>query len=257
MTIFEITIIILAGFCTGFINTLAGGGTVISLAALMATGMPLTLANGTHRIAAVFQTLTSSASFRQQKVLPIRKAVTLGIPVALGSILGARIAVDFDEALFREVVAGVMAILLVLLLLRPKEWLKGRAHLVKSKTTPIQYIVFFIIGVYGGFIHIGIGYFLLAGIVLGAGFDLLKGNAVKVFIVMLYLPFALGIFILHDMVDYRYGIILAIGQVVGAFIASRLASKMGTGFIRWFMVVFVAITILQLLSIIDLGKLFS
>ena len=98
----EIVALIVAGLMVGFINTLAGGGSIISLSVLMVLGLPANVANGTNRIAIAVQTLTASGSFRQQKVLDTRKGIILGIPAVLGSIVGALIAVDINEDFFER-----------------------------------------------------------------------------------------------------------------------------------------------------------
>jgi len=185
MTLFEVVILIVSGIFVGFINTLAGGGTAISLAVLVMLGLPVNIANGTHRIAALFQTNVSAATFNKQKVLDVKKGFILGIPVIIGSIIGAQFAVDINEEIFKKAVAFSLLIMLVFSIYKPDKWIHGRQKLTSKKLNWKQILVFFIIGIYGGFIHIGVGYFLLAGIILAGGFDLVKGNAIKVFIVLL------------------------------------------------------------------------
>ena len=108
-----VVILIVSGLFVGFINTLAGGGTVISIALLMALGLPPAVANGTNRIAVIFQNLTSTYQFNKQKLLPWRKATLLAIPTILGSVLGAYIAVDISEDFFRKALAVILFIFVV------------------------------------------------------------------------------------------------------------------------------------------------
>jgi uncharacterized membrane protein YfcA len=109
----EIIILIAAGFLLGFMNTLAGGGSIVSLSVLMMLGLPAPLANGTNRITIAVQTLVSSASFRQQKVLPLRKALYLSVPAILGSLIGSWIAVDINEEIFEKAIGVIMLFMLV------------------------------------------------------------------------------------------------------------------------------------------------
>lgn len=252
MTLFEISVLVISGIFVGFINTMAGGGTAISLAVLVMLGLPVNVANGTHRIAAVFQTLTSTATFYEQKVLNVRKGILLGIPVIFGSVAGAMIAVEVNEAFFRKAVAISILIMLIFMIVKPGKWVYGSRQADFNKVGLKQIIIFFIIGVYGGFIHIGVGYFLLAGIVMAASYDLVKANALKVFIVLLYLPFALFIFILNDKINYSYGLVHAVGNVIGAFIGARMAVKGGAKVVKWVMV---CITIFIVLYFFDLIKI--
>ncbi|MEA3504624.1 MAG: sulfite exporter TauE/SafE family protein, partial [Bacteroidota bacterium] len=233
MGIFEAVILILTGISVGFINTLAGGATIISLSVLMFMGLPLNVANGTHRIAAAFQTATSVATYKKKNILDWRKGLVLAIPTIVGSIIGARIAVDINEELFKKIVAVVMIVILLMILYKPQRWLQGNEKLLAKKIDWKQILLFFALGLYGGFIYVGIGYFLLAAIVLSVGHDVVKANAIKVFIVMLYVPFTLGVFIWGGVVNFEYGFVLAIGQIIGGYIGAKAAITKGTGFVRW------------------------
>jgi uncharacterized protein len=252
MTIIEILILVGSGFAVGFINTIAGGATVISLAALMVLGLPFTVANATHRVAALFQTAASTGSFLKQKALHPRTGLKLGIPVVLGSLPGAWIAVVIDDSSF-EIIAGVaLLLMLITMLLKPGIWMTGKLITPKMNPQWWHYLLLFGIGFYGGLIYIGIGYVLLAGLVLGAGFDLLRANALKAFIVMLYIPATLVLFILADLIHWQYALVISVGQAAGAVAATKASFKGGNGFIRWFMVVFILITLAELFHFTDL-----
>jgi len=255
MTLAEIIILIISGLMVGFINTLAGGGSIISLSILMFLGLPANVANGTNRIAIFIQNIAAVGSFRQQKVLDHRKGFWLAIPATLGSILGAWIAVDLNEQVIEKAIAIVMLVMLFVILYKPQRWLKGQPELQNKKVTFGQMFLFFAIGIYGGFLHMGVGYALLAGIVLGAGYDLVKANAIKVFIILIWSPVILLVFIIYGQVNYLYGLILSIGNVVGALIASRLAVKKGANFVRWVIVAVILLTIAQVFGIIDIQDL--
>ncbi len=247
--------LIFSGVFVGFINTLAGGGTIISIALLMVLGLPANVANGTNRIAVIFQNITSAGSFAQQKVLDFRKGSWLALPTIIGSVIGAQLAVDIQEELFRKAMAVIMLVMLFFIIYKPSVWLKGQDKLVLRKVSVWQYIIFFFIGLYGGFIQVGVGYFLLAGIVLGAGYDLVKANAIKVWIVLLYTPFALIVFVLNGQVNWKYGLIHAIGNVTGAYIASKWAVSWGTNFVRWVIVVVILIFSSDLLGLINIKEM--
>ena len=253
----EIAVLIIAGLMVGFINTLAGGGSIVSLSVLMLLGLPAPLANGTNRVAIAIQTLTATASFKQQKVLPVKKSIQLAVPAVIGSILGAWIAVDINEDILEKAIGVIMLIMLVFILYKPQKYIFGRAEIIEKPLNWKQAVIFFLIGLYGGFIHMGVGYFLLMGIVVGAGFDLVKANAVKVFIVLIYTPFTLLVFVFNDLVNWKYGLILAIGNVIGAFVASRLAVSKGVVFVKWVIVGVVILTAADMFGLYDIKALFS
>lgn len=256
MTTLEVLALIISGVFVGFINTLAGGGTIISLSLFMFMGLPADVANGTNRIAVILQNFTSTANFKKQKLLDSRKATVLMIPTVIGAMLGAQLSVSIDEETFRKALGLVMIMMVYFMVVKPDKWINGQKVLQEKKVTWQQMIIFFFIGIYGGFIQVGVGYFLLAGIVLGAGYELIRANAIKGFIVMFYTIFALIVFILNDKVHWQYGLIHSIGNVTGAFIASRYAFTWGAGFIRWFIIVLIIITSADLFGLVDLRSMF-
>jgi len=250
-----ITALVVTGLMVGFINTLAGGGTIISLSLLMFLGLPPAMANGTNRLAVLFQVFTSSASFRKQGVLDIRKGNILGIPTVIGSLLGAWLAVDINEKIWEKAVAIAMIGMLFFIFVKPAAWLHGNLAMQNKKLSWLQYLLFFLIGIYGGFIHVGVGYFILGAVVLGAGYDLLKANALKVYIVLLYVPFTLAVFMLIGNVNYKYGLIHAVGNVAGAWLASRFAVGWGVNFVKWVLVVVIVILVMQSFGWMDIRGL--
>ena len=239
------------GFIAGFINTLAGSGSLLTLPLLMFLGLPANVANGTNRIAILLQNIVGVTSFKQQRVLSFKEGLMIGIPAAVGSIIGAQIAINLNDEIMSRTIGGLLVFMLFIIILKPDRWIKEKAG-----GTPVvrwfQIIIFFVIGIYGGFIQAGVGFFLLAGLVLGMGHELVKANALKVFIVFLYTPFALAIFILNDQVDYKLGLILAIGNMLGAFVGARVAVKWGAKAVRYFLIIALAFASLKLLGVFDL-----
>ncbi len=245
MSVTEIVIIVLSGILVGFINTLSGGGSVISLSLLLILGLPANIANGTNRISIFFQTLSSVGSFTRQKMFDNLRPVWLGIPATIGSVLGAWMAVDVSARVIEIAMSVAMVIMLFFLFYKPGKWLKENPSLLSGPIKWWQLAIFFLVGFYGGFIQVGVGYFLLMSLVLGVGYDLVKANAVKNLIVFFYAIFALLVFIIDGKVNYLYGFILSAGSIIGALIASYLAVKKGAGFIRAVIVLSVVLTILQ------------
>ncbi len=254
MTYIEVIVLIVAGLLVGFINTLAGGGSIISLSILMFLGLPANVANGTNRIAIFIQNIAAVGSFKQQKVLDYKKGFWLAIPAAIGSVIGAWIAVDLNEEVIEKAIAVVMLIMMFVILYKPQRWLVGKRELQEKKVSVWQMILFFVIGIYGGFLHMGVGYALLAGIVLGAGYDLVKANAIKVLIILIWTPVTLLIFIFNDQVNFAYGLILSVGNFLGALIASRMAVKKGASFVRWVIIIVILLTAAHVFEIIDIKE---
>lgn len=257
MEIGVIIALIISGFIVGFINTLAGGGTIISMTLFLMLGLPPGVANGTNRIAVFLQNLVSVSTFKRKKILNISKSIKYVIPVVLGSLVGSNIVLAINEVIFNYFFISVIFFMAIVILIKPQLWLKENPDKINRPIHTIHWILYFIIGIYGGFIHVGIGYFLLAMLVLSGGYDLIKANAIKNLIVLIYIPFSLVVFIIHDQVRYDYGFIHAIGNVIGAFVASNWASNMGNKFIRYILIVLLLVSCIQALHIFNLADFFQ
>ncbi len=252
MTAIEITELVALGIFTGFINTLSGSGSLLTLPFLISLGLPANIANGTNRVAILFQNIVAVGSFKKQKIFEYKEAVWLTIPAVVGSFIGAAVAVQLSDDLIEKFVGAILVLMFFLLIFKPKMWLKEQAQDVKTKPNIIQFVILFFVGIYGGFIQAGVGLFLLAGLVLGAGFDLVKANAVKAFIILCFTIVALSVFIYNDTVNFEMGILLAAGNILGAFVASKFALDWGPKFVRYVLLFAVFMAVLMLFDVFDL-----
>lgn len=248
--------VLAAGFGAGFINTLAGSGSLITLPLLIFLGLPATVANGTNRVGVLLQTAVATNSFRRQKMLDVRGGLILAVPAIIGSLVGAQIAVNLNEEMMRRTIGVLMVVMLVVILVRPKRWLKGRPEALNERPGRLQIVVFFAIGIYGGFIQAGVGIFLLAGLVLSVGYDLVRANAVKTLVVFCFTISALIVFVMNDQVHWGMGILLAVGNAFGGWAAARTAVKRGAEFVRWLLIAVVVISALNFLGILDFIRSF-
>jgi uncharacterized membrane protein YfcA len=233
------------GFIAGFINTLAGSGSLITLPVLILLGLPANVANGTNRVGILVQNVVSVVTFRRQQALPLEGAAWLIVPTVIGAVIGAALAVDLDEEMLNRTIGALMIVMLCVILLKPRRWLEAHAS-----GTPVPYAwqlpLYFGIGVYCGFIQAGAGIFLLAVLVLGSGYDIVRGNAMKNLIVLIVTVAALAVFVWNDQVDWGLGLLLATGNAAGAWVAARMALRRGAGFVRWFLIVIVALSAIAL-----------
>jgi len=235
------------GFVAGFVNTLAGSGSLITLPILILLGLPANVANGTNRVGLLFQNIVSVATFRRRGALDLARTPRLVIPSVLGALGGAWLAVDLDEEMLNRTIGTLMLVMLAVILLRPKRWLADHAD-GSSIPYGLQFPIYFGIGVYCGFIQAGAGIFLLAGLVLGSGFDLVRGNAVKNLIVLIVTIAALIVFVIHDQVRWGLGLLLATGNAAGAWMAAHMAVERGAGFVRWVLIAIIALSAIALFS---------
>ena len=230
---FEAVILIAAGFAAGFINTLAGGGSAITIPILTEI-VGVNVANGTNRIAILVANIGAIAGFQRGRAIPWERMPRLVTPAVIGAVMGAWVATGVSAGAMRRVFASVILLIAISAIYRPSRWLENRQQSLRE---PWSSLVFLAIGFYGGFVQAGVGLLLLTGLVFGGGLDLVKGNAAKVVIVAAYTPVALLIFASAAQVDVAVGAVLATGQVGGAYTASRLAVSKGAGWVRWVLVV--------------------
>ena len=244
-------LILVAGFAAGAINTIAGSGSLLTLPLLIFFGLPAGVANGTNRVAILLQNVVGAASYRQQGVLDERGALWLSLPAILGAVIGAQIAVDLDEELLRRSIGAILVLMLGVILLRPERWLHGLREQLEGRPSALAWLAFFLIGIYGGFIQAGVGVLLLAGLVLVVGYDVVRANAVKVLIVLVFTVFALAVFVRNDQVNWGVGLVLASGNMLGAWVASRMAVEKGAVWVRRFLIATVALAAAYMLGLFD------
>jgi uncharacterized protein len=219
------------GLLAGFINVLAGGGSLLTLPALIFLGLPAATANGTNRIAILSQNIFAATSFRRHGVLPLRLALFCTVPALIGSYLGANLAITIDDKLFQRLLAGIMLGVLLFNFLDPvKHWRRAELHLNRWRIATLL-LCFFAIGVYGGFVQAGVG-FLIISALLAQGLDLVRINAIKVFVVGIFTLVAPAVFIQHGQVNYGLGLALAAGNSIGGTIATHMAINKGHDWIK-------------------------
>ena len=253
MELHQYIIAIVAGFMAGVINTLAGSGSLFTLPVLLFLGLSPHHANGTNRVGILAQTLVGAITLYRRGKVKLGNDVYYIIPTVLGSILGAIIAVGIDEESLRITIGVVMLLLLVVILSRYNELLRpadGELTLTKQVAS---YPLLFVIGVYGGFIQLGVGIFTLAALLLVLNFTFQHANALKNLMnFFLTLP-AFVIFAWNGHIVWEIGIVIATGQTFGAWVAARYASenKSAEVWIRRLLILMTVFTILELFGLND------
>lgn len=239
-------LLVLVGFIVGFINTVAGGGSLLSLPILIFLGLPSTLANGTNRVAIVFQTAIATAGFKSKGVSTFPFNTYLGVSAFLGSIIGAYLAVDISGAVFNRILAVVMIFVVLIIIFGPKIRVQDLQARLTGKYLWVGIIAFFFFGIYGGFINAGLGFIMILFLHFVNRMSLVHANATKVAVVFMYMVSALIVFVINDQVNWKIGLILAIGNGSGAWLASRVSVAKGDGFIKTFLIVMVVILAIKL-----------
>jgi uncharacterized membrane protein YfcA len=217
------------GLVAGVINTLAGGGSLLTVPLLVFMGLPATTANGTNRIGVLFQNLVSTMRFRKEGLDGIRGASPILLPVVAGSILGAIIASQMSAEIFRQVF-GIAMIGLLYPMLAPKKTI-DESEPIAARSRLWNAVLFFGIGLYGGAIQAGVGIFLIAAL-SRSGLDLVRANSIKVVIIGMLTLAAVPVFVSQDQVDWPLASALVVGFGLGGELGARAAIKGGERLIK-------------------------
>lgn len=245
-------IAILAGFIAGIINTLAGSGSLFTLPALMFLGLSPNMANGTNRVGILTQTFVGALTLYRKGHLKANRDGWYFIPTVVGSAVGSFIAIGIPEHAMRITIGVVMLLLLVVLLFNYSSLLRPSDEPVSRKQQIAAYPLLFVIGVYGGFIQLGVGIFTLAALLLVLNMTFHHANALKNSMnFCLTLP-AFLIFAFNGQIHWQIGAVVAIGQTAGAWVAAKYASenKSASIWIRRLLVVMTLFSALKLFNVI-------
>ena len=241
----DVIILFICGVIAGFINTVAGGGSLLTLPILIFMGLPSNIANGTNRIAIFMQNIFSISGYKSRGVSDFKYSSWLSVSALIGSIIGAKIAININEDMFNKILS-VVIIIVVLSIIYNKKPFNINSENISIEKKIISVIIFFFIGIYGGFIHAGVGFLILSILSNYNGIQLSKANSIKVFVVFVYTFFALIVFIMENKINWILGINLGIGNSIGGWIASRWSYNKPDKIIKIFIIISSAIMAIKL-----------
>lgn len=220
----ETLALLAVGAVSGALNVLAGGGSFLTLPLLIFLGLPPVVANGTNRVAILVQNMGAVWRFRSHGLFDPAWIPLAAGPAVVGGILGTWAAIEIGDEAFRRVLAGLMVLATLWILWDPLSRRGGSPNAQRGVPhggrRAAFAAAFFAVGLYGGFVQAGIG-FLLAAVATWAGLDLVRGNALKVLVVLLLTPLSLAIFAWSGRVDWMVGLPLAAGHLLGAVAGVR------------------------------------
>ncbi len=244
--VWQLPLLFVVGIVAGIINTLAGGGSLLTLPLLIFMGLPGAVANGTNRIAIFCQNIFAIRGFSKRGVMPLQLALLCTPPALLGSWLGANLAISLDDQVFKRILALIMVGVLIFTAIDPMKRFRQEDVQFGLWRKILIIITFFGVGVYGGFVQAGVGFLIITALLIH-GLDLVRINAIKVFVIFAYTFVALGVFIYHGQVDYSLGFALAAGNSIGGIIGPKLAVEKGHDWIKKVVSITVLVFALKLL----------
>ncbi len=242
----QLPLLFVVGIVAGIINTLAGGGSLLTLPLLIFMGLPGAVANGTNRIAIFCQNIFAIRGFSKRGVMPLQLVLLCTPPALLGSWLGANLAISLDDQVFKRILALIMVGVLIFTAVDPMKRFRQDNVQFGLWRKVLLVISFFGVGIYGGFVQAGVGFLIITALLIH-GLDLVRINAIKVFVIFAYTFVALGVFIYHGQVDYSLGFALAAGNSIGGMVGPKLAVEKGHDWIKKVVSITVLVFALKLL----------
>ncbi len=236
MEITHIIIILVAGLVAGFVNAVSAAGSLITLPAFIFAGLTAGEANATNRVAVLFQNLFSAYGFKSKGLKLEPYMAWLAAAAMPGAVLGAFLALKIPDAIFNKILSGVMLLFLVLTLTNPLKSVIGTKERMGLKHKIIGVVVFFFIGIYGGIIQAGTGFFLMAGGLIIHQFGIVKTNHYKVVIMFAYTIAAFLVFLFKGNINWFYGLLMSGGTSLGAYVGSRWSVTANEKWLKIFMV---------------------
>jgi uncharacterized protein len=230
VSITNFALLLMAGGVAGFLNTLAGGGSLLTLPLFVMMGLSWESANATSRVAVLLQSMSAVWGFLRYERFPWRETLVLAIPATLGAIVGALATHVMDAHVFEPVAVILLVAIGLAMLFIPRFTRPEEAFAVRDR--PIVHPLLFVVGIYAGFIQAGVGYLLLAVFSAVLGRDLATGNAIKVALVLIFTLVALPILGLDAPIDWSAGLVVGAGSIVGAQLAVRFAVRSSPQMLR-------------------------
>lgn len=231
------------GLVAGALNVMAGGGSFLTLPVMIFLGLPATVANGTNRVAILVQNVGAVWSFRRYRLLSRSWLSAAALPALAGAGLGTWLAVEIGDRSFERVLAALMVAVTVWTIWDPVGRRRQTQELGEGMSATGRWVLalgFFAAGLYGGFVQAGVGFLILTLTTLG-GLDLVRGNALKVLLVLVFTPLSLAVFAATGNVDWGMGGALAAGNLVGGLVGVRLTVLKGHAWVKRVVLVMVIV----------------
>ncbi|MCT4618163.1 MAG: TSUP family transporter [Marinisporobacter sp.] len=220
------------GFLAQFVDSIAGGGGLISIPALFAFGIPPHFALGTNKLGAIFGTVSSSAKFIQSKKVHFPMLKYMIPATILGAIVGVNTVLLIDQKILNIVVTILLFVVCIYTIFKKDLGSEDHFSGMDRKNIIIGVIIAFTLGFYDGFFGPGAGSFLIFSFITFLGFDFLIscGNAKILNTTSVITSFI--VFAFHGKVIYSIGIPMGICMMLGALLGTQLAIKNGAKLIK-------------------------
>ena len=244
MTVGIFIILFIGGFSAGFVDSIAGGGGLISLPVLLSVGLPPQLALGTNKLQGTFGTLSSSLNYIRSGTVDLQEMARGIVFTFIGAALGAWLIQLLDPGFIRHLIPIMLLAVFIYTIWSKELGIKPRAAVMNKR------FFFFLfgttLGFYDGFFGPGTGSFWTVALMMFLGYDMTRAAGATRIMNFTSNIVALAVFMIGQNVLYKAGLTMALGQILGARIGSQLAIRKGARFIRPIFLTVVFLTIARL-----------
>lgn len=248
MEYWQILLLIFIGIFAGWINVMAGGGSLLTIPAMLFMDIPAPVANGTNRIGIMVQNIVAVYAFFRNGFHDFKLSLTLSLAASFGALWGAWLGVFLHGVWFNRLLAVVMIAVIILMATEKKS-----AHQVTSanesqpKNIITGHVLMVFAGFWGGMIQVGVGFILMPILHRVMGFDLVRVNMYKVSIVLSFTIMALIIFNSQLELMWWAGLGLALGNSIGGWYGAHSTIHKGEVWIKIVLYVVLSCFIIKLL----------
>jgi len=240
-------LLFLAGGMAGFVDSIAGGGGIITLPALLAAGIPPHQALATNKLQSSFGSFTATLNYARLGLMRPRELLLGIFSTLVGAAAGATVVQWFAADRLEGLIIFMLIVIFIYTALTPQLGMQPRPHRIPKG---LFYLIFgLLIGFYDGFFGPGTGSFWTMALVLLLGLDLKAATAQTKLFNFTSNIVSLAVFLYAGLVIWSVGIAMGMGQILGAFLGSTLVHKKEVKFIRVFFLIVVGVTILKLLAV--------
>ncbi len=230
----------------GFIDSVAGGGGLISLPAYYLAGLPVTLAAGTNKLSAALGTLVASIRYG--------KAKQVNWPVALSAVLGALPGSALGVLVMQRIPGDIMKIMVISIIplvaaivLRRRDSMSPKLRIPQSKIIPFSFVTGLLIGFYDGLVGPGTGTFLILLFTMFLGLEAVNASGTAKIVNLASNAAALATLLSKGQVLFLLGLPAALCAMAGGYLGAGITIRRGAGFIRWMLVAVLALLLAKLL----------
>ncbi|MCG8670948.1 MAG: sulfite exporter TauE/SafE family protein [Pseudomonadales bacterium] len=229
----ELLALIISGIIAGFVNTLAGGGSIFTLPALMLLGMPADVANGTNRVGVFLQSVAAVRGFNQHGKLATQAIVPILVPTVIGSLAGSIVASYLPVDILKPVLIFTMIAMTLVIILKPSAIPAEHEIPLSLTEKPAGIAWLFVAGLYGGFVQAGVGFILIAALAGVLRYDLVRANALKMVCTLVFGTVALAVFVVRDQVMWIPGLIMGVATIIGVQLSVKFAVNAQHATLKW------------------------